>query len=129
MKDPLQIMQLAIGDHIKAFADEIGRDKSQIYRWLGDAEVDPHTREVAVIEAAFKVNPAGAALIFEDLKSRYLALRDADVIKGASWDEALSDAMAALAEAMKRGPDFETRVAAAIRALEWLLIHKRVHGE
>ena len=130
MNDPLQIMQLAVGDHIKAFADEIGRDKSQVYRWLGDPELDPLTRMVATLEAAFAVNPEGEELLFQYIQARHVSLREEAVMRGARWEDALGDAMATtadcLAEAVKRGPELEAKGARAIRAIQYLLAQRQV---
>lgn len=124
MPEPIDIGQEAIGEHVKAFALEIGRDKSLIYKWLSDAEFDPYTRFVAYLRAAHKVNPAGAELLFQDLQSRYFSLKDGDLIRDADWDETLADALKIMAEAVrtrKGSTAFKIEVSRVIRTLEWLL--------
>lgn len=121
---PIEITREAIGDHVKAVALAVGRDKSLVYKWLAEADSDPYSRMVVLLEAAYRINPEGAALFYQDFQARFHALKDGDVIKGASWDETLSDALMIFAEALKtreRNPVFHMKIAQVIRTLEWLL--------
>lgn len=79
---------------------------------------------VALLEATHKINPEGAALFFHDFEARFFALKAGELIKGASWDETLSDALVILSDAVRTrngGPIFYMKVARVIRALHWLL--------
>lgn len=79
---------------------------------------------VALLEATHKINPEGAALFYQDFQARFLALKDGELIKGASWDETLSDALVIFADAVrtrKGNPLFHMKIARVIRTLEWLL--------
>lgn len=118
-------------DRVKAFADAVPRDKSLIYQWLADPKHDPYTRMVSVLNAAHKVNPAGADLYVTDFQARHEALRSTDLFRAMDWNVVLSEAMlltqSALAEAVTKGAETEMKVTLAIRALKELLIqHKAV---
>lgn len=124
MQQPIEIADKAIGDHIKAFALAIGKDKSLIYKWLAEPEADPYTRFVAYLEAAHAVNPDGAELLFQDLQARHFALKSGELIKGADWDETLADVLNIFADAVRTRKDnamFHLKIARVIRTLEWLL--------
>jgi hypothetical protein len=121
---PIEITREAIGDHVKAIALEVGRDKSLIYKWLAEADSDPYSRMVALLEAAYRLNPEGAELFYLDFRARFYALKEGELIKGASWDETLSDALQIFAEAVRTrngNPMFQMKIARVIRTLEWLL--------
>lgn len=121
---PILITQAAIGKHVQQIALELNCDDSTVYRYCGHEENDPYTRFCAVYRAAAKVNPEGAELFFQDFKSRHLALRDGNVVNGASREEALSDALNIVADAVRTSEDspmFRLKIARVIRALEWLL--------
>lgn len=121
---PIEITREAIGEHVKAIALAVNRDKSLIYKWLAESDSDPYSRMVALLEAAHKINPEGAELFYQDFQARFLALKDGEIIKGASWDETLSDALNIFADAVRTrqgSPVFHMKVARVIRTLEWLL--------
>ena len=121
---PIEITREAIGDHVKAIALAVGRDKSLIYKWLAETDSDPYSRMVALLEAAYRLNPEGAELFYLDFRARFYALKEGELIKGASWDETLSDALQIFAEAVrdrKGSPLFHAKIARVIRTLEWLL--------
>lgn len=124
---PIEITREAIGDHVKAIALEVGRDKSLIYKWLAEADSDPYSRMVALLEATHKLNPEGAELFYQDFKARFFALKNGEVLKGANWDETLSDALMIFADAVRTrqgNPLFEMKIARVIRTLEWLLLQQ-----
>lgn len=124
---PIEITREAIGEHVKAVALAVNRDKSLIYKWLAESDSDPYSRMVTLLEAAHGINPEGAELFFLDFQARYFALKNGEVIRGASWDEALSDALAIFAEAIRArngSPLFHTKIARVIRTLQWLLIQE-----
>lgn len=121
---PIEITREAIGDHVKAIALALNRDKSLIYKWLAESDSDPYSRMVALLEATHRLNPEGAELFYQDFQARFLALKNGELIKGASWDETLSDALMIFAEAVrdrKANPLFHMKIARVIRTLEWLL--------
>lgn len=124
---PIEITREAIGEHVKAVALAVNRDKSLIYKWLAESDSDPYSRMVALLEATHGLNPAGAELFFLDFQARYFALKNGEVIKGASWDETLADALAIFADAVRTrngNPLFHMKIARVIRTLQWLLIQQ-----
>lgn len=122
---PIQITQKAIGNYVQQIALELNCDDSTVYRYCGHEENDPYTRFCAVHRVTAKVNPDGAELYFQDFQARHLALRNSEILNNAGWDEALGEAMQALAEAVRLrgagGPEFCVKVASVVRHLEWLL--------
>lgn len=128
MPDPLQpieVSQLALGEHVKAIAEALNTTPSWVYRFIGTVEHDPYSRFLAVHKAAAKVNPPGADLYAQDFQARHVALTTKGMA-ALDWDKAVIEAMeltqSALIEAMQKGGEFEVKVTKAINSLRKLLI-------
>lgn len=131
LPSPIEITQAACEEHIKGIADRLGVNKSWIYRICSDAEHDYLTRFLTFHDAVLAENPAGARALIDYVNSWHRARDHGELIKGASWDETLSDALVIFADAVrtrKGNPLFHMKVARVIRTLEWLL-HQQAADE
>lgn len=125
LPQPIEITQAACEDHIKVIADQLGVNKSWIYRICSDPEHDYLTKFLAFHDAVRAVNPDGARALVDYVNAHHWAKRpEGELIKGASWDETLADALSIFADAVRTrdgNPMFHMKVARVIRTLEWLL--------
>jgi hypothetical protein len=121
---PIEITQAACEEHIKGIANQLGVNKSWIYRICSDAEHDYLTRFLTFHDAVLAENPDGARALIDYINAWYWGKTTGELIKGASWDETLADALNIFADAVrtrKGNPLFHMKIARVIRTLEWLL--------
>lgn len=124
LPSPIEITQAACEEHIKAIADQLGVNKSWIYRICSDSEHDYLTKFLAFHDAVLAVNPVGARALIDYVNAHHWAKDAGDLVKGARWDETLADALNIFADAVRTrqgSPLFHMKVARVIRTLEWLL--------
>lgn len=129
LPQPIEITQAACEEHIKAIAERLGVNKSWVYRICSDAEHDYLSRFLIFHDAVLAENPDGARALIDYVNAWHFAKGQGELIKGASWDETLSDALMIFADAVRTrqgNPMFHMKIARVIRTLEWLLRQQAV---